>query len=113
MHELSVAMGIVKIARNELQKARAEKILRIELQIGKLAGIEFGALDFVWPMAVKDTVLENAEREVHQVDGKALCLECDTEFPIEQVYDPCPVCQSYLKAIVQGKELRVQALEVE
>lgn len=113
MHELSIAMGIVKIARNELKKAKASKITRIELEIGDLAGIEFEALDFVWPMAVRATVLEKAERRVHKVQGKAKCLECESEFTITQVYDPCPLCNSYLKGITQGKELRVLALEVE
>ncbi|MBL7472318.1 hydrogenase maturation nickel metallochaperone HypA [Robertkochia sediminum] len=113
MHELSVAMGIVRIAKNELDKAKASRITRIELEIGELAGIEFEALDFVWPMAVKDTVLEHAERHIQRVNGKAKCLECDNEFTINQVYEPCPSCKSYLKGIVEGKELRVQALEVE
>lgn len=113
MHELSIAMGIVKIAHQELEKSGAHKITRIDLDIGKLAGIEFEALDFVWPMAVKNTVLEYAERRVNKIEGKAACLECDTEFQVNRVYDPCPECNSYLKGIIQGKELRVQALEVE
>ena len=113
MHELSIALGIVNIAREELRKAQASRVVSIELQIGKLAGIEFEALDFVWPMAVKDTVLENAECRVEKLDGRAKCMECDTEYPISKIYDPCPKCNSYLKGILQGKELRVQALEVE
>ena len=56
MHELSIAMGIVKIAENELSKSGGGEIELIELEIGTLAGIEFEALEFVWPAAVKDTV---------------------------------------------------------
>ena len=113
MHELSIALGIVKIAREELAKAQARKVISIELEIGDLAGIEFEALDFVWPMAVKDTVLEDAQRKINKIQGVAKCLECSKEFPLVQVYDPCPNCNSYLKGIIKGKELRVQALEVE
>ena len=112
MHELSVAMGIVKIAETETEKAGAREVEAIELEIGTLAGIEFQALDFVWPVAVKDTVLEKAERRVHVIQGKARCMDCDTVFEMAHFYDACPTCSSNLKAILQGKELRVRALEV-
>ena len=112
MHEMSVAMGIVKIAEDEIKKAEAERVTLIELEIGKLAGIEFDALDFVWPAAVKNTVLENAERKILVIEGKGKCADCDTVFTMEQYYDSCPKCHSNLKGILRGKELRVKALEV-
>lgn len=112
MHELSVAMGIVKIAEDETHKAEAEKVVLIELEIGTLAGIEFSSLDFVWPSAVKNTVLEHAERKIEVIQGKGKCADCDTVFNIEHYYDSCPSCGSGLKGILQGKELRVKALEV-
>ncbi len=31
---------------------------------------------------------------------------------IINIYDSCPKCDSFLKGIIQGKELRVKALEV-
>ena len=61
MHELSVAMGIVKIA--------------VKVGLGK-------------------------------------CADCDSVFEVEHFYDSCPTCGSNLKGIIQGKELRVKALEV-
>lgn len=112
MHELSIAMGIVKIAESETEKAGAHTVEVIELEIGTLAGIEFESLDFVWPMAVKDTVLERAEKRVQVVSGKARCMDCDTAYDLSNHYDPCPACGSNLKAILQGKELRVKSLEV-
>ncbi|MEC8832019.1 MAG: hydrogenase maturation nickel metallochaperone HypA [Bacteroidota bacterium] len=112
MHELSVAMGIVKIAEDETKKAKAKKVTLIELEIGKLAGIEFDSLDFVWPAAVKNTVLESAERKIDVKDGLGKCADCDSVFEIHHFYDSCPNCGSNLKGIIQGKELRVKALEV-
>jgi len=112
MHELSIALGIVRIAKKETIKANAEKVDLIELEIGTLAGIEFDSLDFVWQAAVKDTVLEHAEKRTIIIKAKAQCFDCDTIFDIENIYDPCPVCNSYLKGILQGKELRVKSIEV-
>ena len=112
MHELSIAMGIVKIAENEAFKVGAKAVDKIELEIGTLAGIEFDALDFVWAAAVKNTVLERAIKEIEIIEAKGQCVDCDKVFSIENIYDACPDCNSYLKGIIQGKELRVKALEV-
>ena len=112
MHELSIALGIVKIAEDERKKANAKQVDRIELEIGALSGIELDSLDFVWPMAVKDTALEKAKYEVDFINGKAECLECGQAYPIENLFDNCPTCSGYFKDVIAGKELRVKALEV-
>lgn len=112
MHELSVAMGIVRIAQEELAKTTAKKIELIELEIGDLAGIELDSLEYVWEAAVQGTVLESAKKKIHRVAGMGICLDCDQKFEMERHFDSCPKCSSFLKKIVQGKELRVKALEV-
>ena len=112
MHELSIAMGIVRIAEKEIAKAKAKKVGLIELEIGTLAGIEFEALDFVWPSVVKDTVLESAQKKVSIVKGEAQCDDCNTIFKLDNIYDNCPNCNGYLKTILKGKELIVKSLEI-
>jgi len=112
MHELSIVMGIIKIAETETRKAAANKVDIIELDIGTLAGIEIDAFDFAWSRAVTDTVLEHAVKKVNVIEAKGQCLECDKTFSLKEVFDPCPYCNNYVKGILQGKELRVKALEV-
>ena len=112
MHELSIALGIVKIAEDETSKAKASKVTKIELEIGVLSGIEIDSLNFIWEFAVKDSILELAEKEISIIPGKGKCVDCDTEFDMENIYDCCPNCNSYFKEILKGKELRVKALEV-
>jgi len=112
MHELSVAIGIVNIAKKETEKANKNKVELIELEIGSLSGVELDSLDYVWDVAVKGTVLENAIKKIDFIEAEALCLECKTTFKVENVYDNCPTCKSYFKDIIKGKELRVKSLEV-
>jgi len=112
MHELSIAMGIVKIAEDETKKAKATEVSKIELIVGVLSGVEVDSLEFVWSSAVKDSVLENAELEIIKIGGKGKCADCDAEFEMENIYDVCPKCSSNFKGILQGKELKVKALEV-
>ncbi len=112
MHELSIALGIVDIAEKETKKANATKVDAIELIIGTLSGVEPEALEFVWQVAVQDTVLAKAERHIEYIEAKAKCLECETTFSVQNVYDACPKCNSYFKDVFQGKELKIKALEV-
>jgi hydrogenase nickel incorporation protein HypA/HybF len=112
MHELSIALGIVKIAEDETKKAAAKTVTKITLEIGVLAGIEIDALNFVWEAAVENTVLEKAQKTIQLIDGKGKCIDCDTLFKMDTIYDCCPNCGSNFKGILQGKELKVKTLEV-
>ena len=112
MHELSVAIGIVNIAEKETKKANKTKVELIELEIGSLSGVELDSLKYVWEVAVKDTVLEYAEKKINYIEAQAKCLECETIFKVENVYDNCPNCKNYFKDIIKGKELRIKSLEV-
>ena len=59
--------------------------------------------------------IEAFTREGIQVDikGKLKCSDCKHEFPAENIYTPCPKCDSYLSEVIQGKELRVKSIEVD
>ncbi len=112
MHELSIALGIVKIAEEECEKVKGNRVDNIELEIGQLSGIELESLKFVWPMATNDTKLDGGAYSVDYIRGKARCLECDESFEIDTLFASCPSCNSYFKDIIAGKELRVKALEI-
>ncbi len=112
MHELSIAMGIINIAEKETKKANKKCVELIELEIGSLAGVELDSLEYVWSTAVKDTVLEHAKLKIDFKQAKAKCLECETIFEMEKIFDSCSKCNSHFKDILQGKELRVKLLEV-
>ncbi len=110
MHELSIVESIIQIAEENTEPKESSVIERIELEIGSLAGIEMSAFEFAWKSAVPDTVLEGAEKVIHHVFAKAKCSECNFEFEVEAVYDPCPDCGNYFTEIIEGKDLKVLSL---
>ena len=112
MHELSIALGIVKIAENEALKANAKTVEAIEIEIGTLSGVEIDSLNFVWPSATKETILEHSKKNLTIIEAKAKCVDCDEIFDIKHHYDVCPSCKSNFKTILKGKELRVKSLDV-
>ncbi len=112
MHELSIAMGIVRIAEEAARKNGADAVKAIDLEIGSLSGVEIESLNFAWPMAVQNSVLEKAEKRIHIIPARAECLECQTRFDIENLFDPCPRCGSHFIQVLQGKEMRVKSIEI-
>jgi len=112
MHELSLVMGIIDIAEEQVKKNHGSRVDQIELEIGTMAGVVMESLDFAWDVAVKNTVLRTAARQVIRVQAKARCMNCNNEFFIESRFEPCPICHDYLTAFVQGKELRVKSLVI-
>lgn len=112
MHELSIVLGILDIAREQAAKENAAVIEEIEIDIGCLSTIEMNAFDFAWEQAVRDTELKNSIKKVNRISGKAKCLDCAAIFSLENLYDGCPECGEHFLDILEGKELRVRSLTV-
>lgn len=110
MHELSIVMGIVDLATKQALANGANIIEEIELEIGCLSGIEMDSFEFAWKQGIRHSMLEHAVRHLHRPAGKALCVDCDTEFPMQQLFDSCPNCNGHLLSIISGKELKVKSL---
>ena len=112
MHELSVVMSILDIAEEEAKARNARKIEEIELEIGKLSGVEIESLNFIWETAVENTILEGAHKYIQHIEGQAWCPNCDQRFIIDQLFDPCPTCGNYFTNLLKGQELRVKSLVI-
>lgn len=112
MHELSIACSIVDIATEQAQNHSALIISSIELDIGKLSGVEYDAFDFAWPEATKNSILESVEKRINKPEGKAICNKCKNEFPIENIFDLCPDCSGIDTEVIGGKELFVRKIEL-
>lgn len=111
MHELSIIQSILETTAAVVQDPGQEKTVQtIELQIGELAGVELSTLEFLWPAAVGDTLLADAELRIERVAGLAVCSDCDASFHVRSYFDPCPTCGSHLLNVTQGEELRIKSL---
>jgi hydrogenase nickel incorporation protein HypA/HybF len=110
MHELSIATSIIDIAEDFAREKHVEKILKIEVEVGKLSGVVRENLIFALEIAVKDTVLKDAEIIIDETEGRSKCNACGAEFINNDWYTPCPNCHSLNFEIVAGKELRVKSI---
>jgi hydrogenase nickel incorporation protein HypA/HybF len=112
MHELSIVMNILEIATQEAEKEKAKTIEEIELDIGYLCSIDIDAFEFAWEQAIKNTLLEKTGKTINRIKGKAKCRNCETVFPVQNLYDTCPVCGKWEISVLQGKELRVKSMVI-
>lgn len=113
MHEFSIAVNIVEIAENEARKANAKVVTVLDIDIGTLSGIEFYALETAMEMAVKDSMLAQADIRIHRIQALAKCKDCQHEFDKQHAFDSCPACGGLFHDTLKGKELKLRSLIVE
>jgi len=112
MHELSIVLSIVETAEAIVKREAATRVDAIELEIGAIAGIELTALEFAWSPAVTNTVLEHAQRVIHNIPALLRCSNCGHEYQAAERFVPCPVCNEVLNIVLRGKELAIKTLTV-
>ncbi|MBK6488779.1 MAG: hydrogenase maturation nickel metallochaperone HypA [Gemmatimonadetes bacterium] len=114
MHELSLAQGIVEQAVASAAQADAKRVVAVHLKIGRLAGVEPGALLFCYDDASKGTMLEGSRLVIHDVPLVVWCAHCLREVELPGVQSlRCPTCQTPCGEILQGRELQIESLEIE
>ena len=113
MREFSLAVDIVNIAVEHAVKANAVRVLTLEIDVGKLTGIQVHSLEIALKAAIKETMLDGADVKINQIEGKARCKDCQALFDAEEINSECPNCKSHVNEMVQGQELRVRSIEVE
>jgi hydrogenase nickel incorporation protein HypA/HybF len=113
VHELSLALNIVGIVE-ELAIARGfERVDAVTLQIGKLSGIDKGALSFAWDLATDGGVAAGSRLEFRDVNLKVRCPKCGLERNPPNMRDlVCPTCPDVAPEVLAGRELHVVAIEV-
>ena len=112
MHEMSLAEGILGIARDYAEKNGAKRVTKIALLIGEMAGVETGSLKFCLGAVTKGTLAEGAAIEIRHAPLAGRCTMCGRERPVESYNFICPDCGGILDT-VSGREMRVDYLEME
>jgi hydrogenase nickel incorporation protein HypA/HybF len=113
MHELSIAMSILDLARREASAQGAKRVSELEIEVGKLTGVDSEALAFVLESVVRDTEFADCRFTIRVVNGRCICNICRLPFAVDTLADPCPHCGSSDKELVAGKELRLKSLVVD
>ncbi len=113
MHELSIAMSILEVAREEADR-RGARVSAIHVKVGPLSGVIQEALVPAYEIAAHGTEFENARLVVEDVPVVVFCPKCrERRQPHSMQWLACPVCDTPTPEVVQGTELQITALEIE
>jgi hydrogenase nickel incorporation protein HypA/HybF len=113
VHELSLAVNIVKIVEDFAAERGFARVDAVILQIGELAGIDKDALSFAWDLATAESVATGSRLEFRDVSLRVRCPACGIERQPPQRWNiACPTCPGVAPEILAGRELHVIAMEV-
>lgn len=114
MHELSIAHGIVEVAVGEARRLGAVRVTAVHVAVGRLSGIEAGALLFCYDIATAGTPLDGSRLVIDDVPISIYCKPCGAEKVLPGVNRfRCPDCHTPSGDIRHGRELELTHLEVE
>lgn len=120
MHEFSMAQGILNAVLETAEENNANKVTDIVIQIGKLAMLNPEQLTFMLNVLIEDTIAENANIVIEDVDVEIKCYNCDYE-GIGDVDDSdhylpmilCPKCESHRVNVLNGKDVTIKNISIE
>ena len=105
MHELTIATSLVEALLDIAKKQSSNKIIAVQLKVGKLRLISLDQLRFSYEVLSKGTLLEGSQLTIEETPGFTRCpncgyareLEtCDTSFHFALPAMKCPKCASNL-----------------
>ena len=113
MHEMSIALSIIDAVVTKARQEQSRKVREIELEIGRVAGVQLESLKFCFSAAAKNTIAEGAELAIRETAPVGECQVCGKSFPVSDVYAKCEVCGSLNVRIISGRELLIKSITLE
>src|SRR6056297_3656424 len=94
MHEFSIAQNIIEIAKESAENAGCKKIINLDIEVGTQSGVVFEAIETALESAKTNSMLEQARINIIKIEAEALCNDCKHQFPVDDLFSPCPKCNS-------------------
>ena len=114
MHELSIAVALIEIATEELERMCAVRATGLHVQVGPLSGVDRDALLFSFEVAAAGTALEGARLHIETPPLTVWCECCAAErTAVSPATRRCSECASVAGRVIRGEELELVGLEIE
>jgi len=113
MHEMSIAMDVLKIVNQHLPVGRPVRVTKVRLKIGKLTAVVPDNFKFCMEVIARDTPAEGAEIIIDEVPLKVECEACGKISELKEPLFLCPGCESASLKILSGRDLFIESIEVE
>ncbi len=112
MHEIGILRQLVRTVTDFARENRIRDIREVVVDCGELSLVIPEYLEELYPVAVKDSILQNARLNIHMIPGLAECEDCDEIFNVVEHKGRCPNCGSFEKTVLSGREFSVREIVV-
>jgi len=113
MHEVSIALSLLDIAKGYCEKEGYKGVESIGVKIGKASGVMSEALLFAFDAVKIGTIAEKAHLIIDEIPVSGFCNTCNKNFTVDEPYVVCcPECGDSSFQLETGRELDIYEMEV-
>lgn len=113
MHELSLAMSVKEIVETAARENCAKSVKEITIVVGKFSSVAPDAMSFAMDVAKKNSVFEEAEIIIKEIDTVLSCSKCGEESVMENFEFRCGSCGSGNVQIISGDRMYVESIDID
>jgi len=114
MHELSIVASIVDTVTESVVAYKGARVVEVRLRVGALASVVEDSLQFCFGIATEGTALAGSRLVVKTVPVVMHCAGCDADVELDGVQSfRCPRCGEPCFDLRQGRELEIEAIEID
>lgn len=113
MHEYSIVQALMEQVESLAKENEAEKVTKVVVKIGAMSGVEPHLLHIAFDTFKEKSVCDSAEFVLNIQPLTVLCLECDTQSELEEIYYRCPQCESLKVEVVDGEDMFLMSVEMQ
>lgn len=116
MHELALMAELQRLAEAALRQQGAQRIHRLQLRLGTMAGVDGEALRLAFAALVSQAPAGSPWRgavlDLETIQARCFCSNCQQPFRPSDVIHACPRCGHLARHLLEGRELDLASLEV-
>jgi hydrogenase nickel incorporation protein HypA/HybF len=114
MHEAALAQRIIDTVTETVQAGVVQgRVRSVCLRVGRLTSVMPENLQFMFDVLSRDTPLSGVSLRIENVPLRCGCRTCGVESELDQPFLSCPACGSSNVDVLSGRELLIDALEVD
>lgn len=114
MHELSIVSSIVETVTESLAAYPGARVMEVRLRVGALASVIEDSLQFCYGIATEGTPLAGSRLVVNMLPVTVHCAACGKDGQLVSLQSfRCPNCGEPASDVRQGRELEIEAIEIE
>jgi len=114
MHEFALTDDLLKLARDEAERAGLARIDKIIVRIGGLSGVFPDSIEFAFEFLKRENeVTADAELVIEKIPGCAKCSNCGKVFELDRLFLFCPECEIPTLEIIDGRDFLLVSIEGE